>query len=181
LQSHPQLFFKPLFDCAKASQDFKVVEHLCVLATLAQHIPDLLIQNAEMMSVALMGGVGMQIGKGKSIDGAAPTWGNARIGQCVIVMELLFKLDQLTREKSNSLVVSNWFNCIFTLLDSGTLLWQTPASSRPTAVYFFNDLETKLSILIDAREQTSLIPFSQRVLLITLFHRIRLFTLSPKS
>ena len=107
MQSHPQLFFKPLFDCAKASQDYKVVEHLCVLATLTQHIPDLLIQNAEMMSVALMGGVGMQIGKGKSVEGSAPTWGHARIGQCIIMMELLFKLDQLMREKPNSFVVGD--------------------------------------------------------------------------
>ncbi|KAF9506487.1 hypothetical protein BS47DRAFT_1489338 [Hydnum rufescens UP504] len=160
-QSHPQLFFKPLFDCAKASQDIKVVEYLCVLAALTRHIPDLLIQNAEMVSIALMGGVGAKIGKAKEKEGSSPTWGRARIGQCVIMVELLFKLDQLVREKPNSLA--------------------NPASSHASALHFFNDLETKLSILISAREQTSLIPYSQRILLVTLFRRIRLFTTSQKS
>jgi hypothetical protein len=96
-----------------------------------------------MMSVALMGGTGTQIGKGKSIEGSAPTWGSARIGQCVIVMELLVKLDQLTRAKSNPLVVSNFFNWVLTLVESDTFFGRPP--HLPTLLLYISSMTSKQS------------------------------------
>jgi hypothetical protein len=69
-----------------------------------------------MMTMALMGNVGMSIDKGKQKAGNPPLWGIARLGQCVILVEVLYKLHELSSEKLGNSVVGLHRNCAFTLL-----------------------------------------------------------------
>ena len=62
-------------------------------------MPNFWTTDAEMVSVALMsdpGGSGL--GKGKAKEGQAPVWGKARLGQTVVLLELVRKLKSIREE-----------------------------------------------------------------------------------
>jgi hypothetical protein len=61
-----------------------------------------------MMLVALMGdpGAAVSTGKGKQRAGEAPKWGVARLGQCVLYLELIALLRRLRSSKKDDATVS---------------------------------------------------------------------------
>ncbi|KAJ4490126.1 hypothetical protein J3R30DRAFT_3419267 [Lentinula aciculospora] len=164
-QSYPQIFYKPLFLCAASTREHVVVNHLCTLTVLARFMPDLWIKDAEMMSVAIMGDMGMKkegLDTAKEMLGAPKSWGTARLGQSVLIVELIAQIQNMRRIRENS------------------------SSSASDSAYiaiakFVISLEQRLSILIETKERTNLIPLSQRLLFCMLFREIRLLTRSLKS
>ena len=96
---YPQIFYKHLFSCAASSKEFTVVNHLCAMVIVSKFLPDFWTRDAEMMAVALMSDVG---GK-KSEDPGSSSWTKARLGQCVLLVELIERL-QAARHQKESLV-----------------------------------------------------------------------------
>ena len=86
---YPQVFFKPLFLCAASNKELIIANYLRILITLSTYLPNVLTSNAEMMSVALMG----NLPNTRSTDEANnPTWEQARLGHCVVMVELISRL-----------------------------------------------------------------------------------------
>ncbi|KAF8830399.1 hypothetical protein HHX47_DHR2000635 [Lentinula edodes] len=164
-QSYPQIFYKPLFQCAASTREHVVVKHLCTLTALARFMPDFWIRDAEMVSIAIMGDMGMKSpgsGATQGIPGAVEHWGTARLGQSVLIVELIAQLQNMRRVRENSTNSAS---------DTAFIVMAKFALS----------LEQRLSILIETKEHTSLIPLSQRLLFCMLFREIRLLTRSLKS
>ncbi|KAJ7741945.1 hypothetical protein DFH07DRAFT_980971 [Mycena maculata] len=157
-QLYPQVFYKPLFSCAAATKDFTVLNHLCAITALARFLPDFWTRDAEMMSVALMSGAGAS--KADAAAGAAPVWGTARLGQSVLLVEVIGRIQAVRRTKDGS---------------------SNPDSMYVDIVKFVLALETRLGLLLDVKERTSLAPLSQRMLFMMLFREIRLLTGSLKT
>ena len=102
-QSHPKIFFKPLFTCATASKEITVVNNLNVLNAVGRLLPELWIWDAEMMSVALMsdtigGKPSPTLGEGES------RWRRPRLGQCVLLVELLEHLHAVLDSRDLAMV-----------------------------------------------------------------------------
>lgn len=100
-QTYPQLFYKPLFSCAASTKEFTVASHLCVITILSKFLSDFWTRDAEMMSVALMSGASGGTNKEPL---RVPTWGTARLGQCVLLVELIGHIQAVRRAKEASLV-----------------------------------------------------------------------------
>ncbi|KAI0792519.1 hypothetical protein C8Q75DRAFT_714346 [Abortiporus biennis] len=147
----PKVFFKPLFTCAASTKDATVVKQLCILNAVAKILPDLWTRDPEMMSVALMSDPASAV-KNKT---TTVTWGKPRLGQSVLALELVENLRSIRQGRDNAATVG--------------------------ALKFASALDQKLGILIEIKEQTTLIPQSQRILLCALFREIRLLTRSLKS
>ena len=97
---YPQIFYKLLFSCAASSKEFTVVNHLCVMVIVSKFLPDFWTRDVEMMSIALMSDVG---GK-KSEDPGSMSWTKARLGQCVLLVELIGHLQTARHQKEESSV-----------------------------------------------------------------------------
>jgi len=76
------------------------VTQIQILLALSEHIPYLFVRDAGMMAVALVSNVSSTVGKGKARADDSPRWGKARVGQCVLMMELLAQLHILIAEKN---------------------------------------------------------------------------------
>ena len=98
---HPQVFFKPLFLCAASNKELIIANYLRILITLSTHLPNVLTSNAEMMSVALMGNVP---NTGGADETSNPTWEQARLGHCVVMVELISHL-RILRNSAVGLLV----------------------------------------------------------------------------
>ncbi|TDL25147.1 hypothetical protein BD410DRAFT_784972 [Rickenella mellea] len=159
-QLYPQLFFKPLFACAASVKDVLVMHQLAILVALTRFMPDFWTRDAEMMSVALMSDPGAGIGKGKGKEGEAPIMGKARLGQSILLLELTCRLRDLRLAKKGTVSL--------------------PEQTHSALIKFVTSLESRLAILLDAKEQKSLLPLSQRLLFAVLFLEIRLTTRSLK-
>ncbi|KAG8919843.1 hypothetical protein FRC01_001070 [Tulasnella sp. 417] len=157
----PTLFYRPLFLCAAATKDPTVVTHLRVLGALSKHLPSFWTANDEMVAVALMSDPGKSFLKGKGKDELVPSWGKPRLGQCVVILELIAHVQKLISEKKDP-----------------TAPYE---NSKEPVVRFMGALEARLAIMMDAREAASLLPVSHRVLLTWLLSEMRLFTRSLKS
>jgi hypothetical protein len=101
VQLYPQLFYKPLFGLAGASKDSTIVGQLGVVTSLARHMPEFWIRDPEMVSVALMSDIGGAIGKGKTKEGQPIPWGKTRLGQSLIILELVHCVKALTKDKKD--------------------------------------------------------------------------------
>lgn len=88
--TYPQVFFKPIFACAAASKELPAVNHLWSLVMLARHMPDFWTRDAEMMSVALAGD-GRRAKDGDPQSATPPSRGTAKLGQGILLMELIAK------------------------------------------------------------------------------------------
>lgn len=108
-EEYPQLFYKPMFACAASSKPTIVTANLRILTALANYFPGFWIANDEMMCIALMNDVGVGVGKGKAKQGAAPKWGKARLGQCVLFLELISYLRMLNKMKKDETSVCHLF------------------------------------------------------------------------
>ena len=91
---YPQVFFKPLFLCAASNKELTIANYLRILITLSTYLPNILTSNAEMMSVALMGNLSNTESVDETID---PTWEQARLGHCVILVELISRMRTLRK------------------------------------------------------------------------------------
>ena len=91
---YPQVFFKPLFLCAASNKELTITNYLRVLINLSAYLPNILTSNAEMMSVALMGNLSNTGSVDETID---PTWEQARLGHCVILVELISRMRTLRK------------------------------------------------------------------------------------
>ncbi|KAG5636833.1 hypothetical protein H0H81_006660 [Sphagnurus paluster] len=151
---YPQTFYKPLFLCAASSKEFTVVNHLCVIVIVTKFLPDFWVRDAEMMSVALMSEGGK-----KASEADAKSWTKARLGQEVIMLELIGCVQTARHEKE-------------TLAKADAALVET--------IKFMMTLEARLTILLEARERTGMIAPSQRLLFCILFREMRLLTRSLK-
>ncbi|KAG6901982.1 hypothetical protein C0995_005941 [Termitomyces sp. Mi166 len=152
---YPQIFYKPLFLCAASSKGFTDINHLCVIGIVSKFLPDFWIRDAEMMSVALMSDGGK-----KAPDTERKTWTKPKLGQAVVILELIAFIQSARREKEAS-----------------------SHSDSPLAetIKFITALEVRLAILLEARERTTLLAPSQRLLFCVLLREMRLFTRSLKS
>lgn len=102
-QSFPKIFYKPLFTCAAANKDLNVITQLCFLNALAKVLPDFWFRDAEMMSVALMSDAAGKTPP-TSTDGQLPV-SKARVGQYVLMIELLEQLRAVTQSRDLGMVL----------------------------------------------------------------------------
>ncbi|KAH9946910.1 hypothetical protein B0H21DRAFT_857417 [Amylocystis lapponica] len=148
---YPKLFFKPIFTCAASAKDLTIANQICTLNTIVRFLPDFWARDADMISVALMSGPD---GAKAKVAGEGPTWGKVRIGQSVLLVELIEYLRDVRQAKD-------------LMVTAG-------------AVKFASALETRLGVLLEAKEQAALVPIPQRLLFCALFREIRLLTRSLK-
>ncbi|PVF92302.1 hypothetical protein CPB86DRAFT_717696 [Serendipita vermifera] len=161
-KSYPRVFFLPLITCAKSSNRTTVANQLRTLTAISRVYPEFWTSDSDMMCIALLsdGGI-VSGGKGKQRPGEPPKWGKARLGQCVLFMELISFLKQLMKSKKD--------------------ISSAPSSSMGSTVKFFLELEMRIGVLLNAKETTTLCPFSIRLLVAKLLTEIRLFTHSLKA
>lgn len=93
----PRIFYKPFFSCAASNKDVVVLNHLRVLTAISKFLPDVWMRDAEMVAVALLSDPGA-----KANNGTAPTWGIPRLGQSVILMEIISSLQTVRHRKEGA-------------------------------------------------------------------------------
>jgi hypothetical protein len=98
---YPRIFYKPLFTCAASSKEHIVLNVLSVVVALSKYLPDFWTRDAEMVSVALMSDIGGSE-KGVSAEVGGPTWGSARLGQSVLLVELIIQIQVMRDGKQSS-------------------------------------------------------------------------------
>jgi hypothetical protein len=144
---HPQVFYKVIFSCATSSKEFTIVNHLCAMVIVSKFLPDFWIRDAEMMAVALMSDVGE---KKVSEDSAPFSWTKGRLGQCILLVELIGRI-QAARHEREAFPVSPVRLILpvvpsigySSLKDSGGHLMET--------LKFALALEARLGILLDVK------------------------------
>lgn len=156
-QTLPKLFYKPLFACAAGTKVSSVLDHLRTVAMLARYLPSFWIRDAEMLLVAVMSD-SRSTDKGPQGD-VGPQWGQARLGQLAILIELIAHVQSKRLGKDAQTVSSPAFL----------------AQAR-----FFFALEHRLGAFLDGKERTLFVPVTQRILLVILFFEVRLLTGSLK-
>lgn len=129
---YPQLFYKPFFSCAASSKEFTIINHLCTLAIHSKYIGDYWNRDAEMICIALLSDVGAEKETMTSMVGNTP-WGVARLGQSVLLLELIGKIQAVRRIKESapvSKLPSSLKQFIFTFVvrDQTLHLWGFPNS-----------------------------------------------------
>ncbi|KZT61439.1 hypothetical protein CALCODRAFT_10756 [Calocera cornea HHB12733] len=159
-EKYPQSFYKPLFTCAGSMKDDVIAAQLATLTAVARLTPRFWITNAEMVAVAILGDVGSGLGKGKGKEGSGLKWGRTRPGQCVVTLELIYELRRICGDIPG-----------------------VKGEDRISAdlARFAAELENRIAILIDAKEQAVALPFSQRILLATVLLYLRRMTRSLKG
>ncbi|KAI0676337.1 hypothetical protein C8Q78DRAFT_1084712 [Trametes maxima] len=154
----PKAFFKPIFTCAASMKDLTIANQLCALYAVARFYPPMWTHDPEMMSVALMTDPTARSAS-ISLDGG-PVRGKARYGQLALMVELIQHLKQVRQVRDPALV-------------SRVCLAATAK--------FAMSLETRIGMLLVAKEQHTLVPPSQRLLFCALFRECRLLTRTLKS
>ncbi|KAF7326044.1 RRM domain-containing protein [Mycena kentingensis (nom. inval.)] len=152
---YPPTFYKPLFLCAAATNEIVVAEYLVGICALARFVPDFWTRDAEMVSMALAGGGPKSKPKNGNGEREPLVWGVARLGQSVLLVEVIGRLQDVRRAPSSNQDIET--------------------------VRFALALETRIGLLLEVKELTSLIPLSQRMLFMMLLREIRLLTKSLKS
>lgn len=144
-QMYPQIFYKPLFACAASNKELAVQNYMAVLTVIARYLPDFWTRDAEMISVALMSEGG---NKSTNVE-AGVTWGRAKLGQSALLTELIAHVQGIRLSERSSNVRSFFVigNAWFDLVSYSKHL----ESSHNAAAKFFNALETRLNILLDAK------------------------------
>jgi hypothetical protein len=97
------VFFKPLFACTASDKEVIVVNHLCTLEVHSKYVTDYWLRDVEMMCVALMGNAGAS----NDDPGMPGQWGVARLGQLVLLVELIGKIQGVRHEKEAGTNVSS--------------------------------------------------------------------------
>ena len=96
-QKLPKLFYKPLFACAAGTKISSILNHLRTITMVARYLPSFWIRDSEMLLVALMSDSG---GKEKgSQDNVGTSWGQVRLGQLVVLIELIAYIQATRQDK----------------------------------------------------------------------------------
>lgn len=103
-----------------------------------------------MIAVALMSDPGNSFIKGKGKENPGPSWGKPRLGQCIVILELIAHLQKLTSEKKDPTAVS-LFKLHITHVPVLILNFQPYENSKEPVVRFMGALEARLAIMMDAR------------------------------
>lgn len=112
-RAYPKVFFKPIFTCAASAKDLTIAMQLSVLTCIARYMPDLWCRDADMMSVALMSDpAGAKV---RSNEGNV-TWGRTRMGQLVLLLELIAFMQRVRRVNDVALVSMAFFMGSVTLI-----------------------------------------------------------------
>ncbi|KAJ2914446.1 hypothetical protein MD484_g5972, partial [Candolleomyces efflorescens] len=156
---YPPVFFKSLFQCAVSTKEFTVINHLCTLTIHSHYLDDFWLRDTEMVAMALLSDTGAPK-ESTSWSSANVPWTAARLGQSVLMAELIARLQAVRRLRESSSISDATFVSI---------------------TKYVLTLESRLSILIEAKEKKALIAPSQRMLLCMLFREFRLLTRSLKS
>ena len=103
---YPPIFFKPIFQCAVSSKEFTIINHLCTLAIYAKYVDDLWTRDADMLAMAIMGDAGANLSEdgrmSRSFSKDGMMWGQAKLGQSIIMVEMIARLQRMRREKETS-------------------------------------------------------------------------------
>ncbi|KAG1747373.1 hypothetical protein EDB19DRAFT_2023164 [Suillus lakei] len=153
-RTYPQVFFKPLFACAASSKVLTIGHQLGVIVAISAFLPDFWTRDPEMILVALMNEPTVVLQ-----SGSKRKWAQARLGQMIILVELIARVKAVPP-------ISKYFS--------------HPDDSVIALTQFFGMLEARLGVLLEAKEQTTLLPLSMRLLYLILFTEIRLLTRSVK-
>ncbi|KAI0355950.1 hypothetical protein OH77DRAFT_1402071 [Trametes cingulata] len=148
----PKAFFKPVFTCAASMKDLTIANQLCALHAVARVYPALWTHDPEMISVALMTDPSARATS--STQAGKQTKGKARYGQLVLTVELIQHLRHVRQHKDPAVLA--------------------------TTAKFAMSLETRIGVLLAAKEQHTVIPPSQRLLFSALLRECRLLTRSLK-
>lgn len=100
---YPPLFFKPLFQCAVSTKEFTVINHLCTLTIYSHYVDDFWLRDTEMMAMALLSDTGAP-NESTSWSSANVPWNTARLGQSVLMVEMISRLQAIRRLKEASSV-----------------------------------------------------------------------------
>lgn len=73
------------------------MNHLCILVIVSKFLPDFWIRDAEMMSVALMSDAGTK--KETALEGENRSWSKARLGQSVVMLEVIGAIQAARHER----------------------------------------------------------------------------------
>ncbi|KAH9478690.1 Protein unc-80-like protein [Psilocybe cubensis] len=147
----PPVFFRPLFACATSDKEVVVINHLCTVQVHSRYIADYWVRDVEMLCMALLGNA-----SGGETPGSREV---ARLGQLVLLVELIGRMQKIRHGKDP---LANGDG------RSGELL------------RFVTMLESRIWLMIEAKERTAVLPSSTRMLLGILFREFRLLTRSLK-
>jgi hypothetical protein len=108
-----------------SDQEFTVVNHLCTLQLHAKYVHDYWVRDVEMMCVALLKNPGGGVG------GTTGQWGVARLGQLVLLVELIGNVQSARRVKEAATNVCIFFHSLFGPATSYFYLISHRISRRP--------------------------------------------------
>lgn len=94
---YPQQFYVPLFALASASKEPTLIGQLSVVTALARHLHSFWTWDPEMMSIAVM--LDASKSKTKADGDAVGPWSRLRVGQSLILVELIRCVREATKEK----------------------------------------------------------------------------------
>jgi hypothetical protein len=142
-QLYPQIFYKPLFQCAASTKEFAVINYLCIITTLASYLPDFWTRDAEMVAVALMSNGPTS----KHTSQTSLEWTQVRLGQLVLFVEVIHQIQTLRRVKEEFLV---------SLVLNHALSWfdekqQQAENTLTTAIRFAASLEARIGVFLEAQ------------------------------
>lgn len=81
-----------------------MVNHLCTIQAHTKYVQDYWTRDPEMLCVALLSDIGLGSGNDKRVK--------ARLGQLVLLVELIGKIQKLRHEKESSPTVRHHY-CLF--------------------------------------------------------------------
>ncbi|KDR72729.1 hypothetical protein GALMADRAFT_228996 [Galerina marginata CBS 339.88] len=149
------IFFKPLFACAASNKEVIVVNQFCTIRVHSKYVEDYWVRDMEMICIAVLGD-----GANAKPGGTEGRWGIARLGQLVLLAELIGKIQKMRHEKEASASTSD--------------------PRYADVIRSVSQLEGRLWLMIEAKERIMMLPMSQRLLICVLFREFRLLTRSMK-
>lgn len=169
-------FYKPVFVCIRSNSEKMVVNSLILITSLRQYLSgvQMWMRDSEMMTVIILGDVGRSnneqsqppstmipdiVVKDHGSDASSfvsePTnWRSTTLGQCAVVSEFIWAIKELRSRQKNR---------------------KRDMEDDEIAKKFLIDLERQLSIILNAKEKTKLIPLPLRVLVANMFLEMRFF------
>lgn len=125
------------------------MHQLTVLVALSRHMPDFWTRDAEMMAVAIMSDPSRSFGKGKEREGTLPVWGEARVGQSIILLEVISRIRRARLAKKETTAVRFFFLTLYIVLMFNMV--SKVDQSHAALIKFVTGLETRLAILFEAK------------------------------
>lgn len=141
---HPQLFYKPLFACAAATQPSSLASGLQTITALSELLGPTRYWtqvDPQMVAIVLMGDVGPRQAKGKAKEGS-PNVVTVKLGRYAMLVELILALGKIVHVS-------------------------------PELRTFLTTLESRLGSLLEVEEKEGTLPVSYRSLVCQALKRLR--------